>query len=195
MLKRIYLTSDKTNMTNSVRSPRTNLLFALFMIGCLLGAFFGSSYSSVNIFGLNLFETASADGNVFAQAFNFIRFHLFAILLGTSFLGILFVPALTLLKGFALSCASATIILSQPSGGIVMALIILGIPSIFSIPCFIAISDDALDRSIRLFSLLRGNYSAPLEKNGKKWLFILPAMIISVAVEMKLVPYLLTLLR
>lgn len=117
-----------------------------------------------------------------------------AFLLGTSFLGVFFIPLLALLNGFAFSCASATIISAYPSNGIIMSLIVLGLPALFSIPCFIALCDDGFFRSARLLSLQRGNCSALADKGDRRVLFCIPVLFAGAVIDMKLVPYLLTLL-
>ena len=195
MLKHGFISSDPGDAKSGNNQPRTILLLALFALGCVLGAYFGLNYSTASILGFDLSEFSSSDSSLFLHTFQIIRFHLLAILLGTSFLGMVFIPALSFVKGFALSCTSATIISSQPTNGIIMALIIIGVPSLFLIPSFIAISDDAFFRSGRIFSAVRKSYVPLAGKTHMQIFFAISALVIGVLIDMKLVPYLLSLLN
>lgn len=194
MLKHRFFTVTKNSLPNDSKAPRLFLILACFAVGCVLGAFFGSIFSTADFIGYELLPL-SDDSGFFNRTFRFVRFHLFAILLGTSFLGVFFIPVLTMLNGFLFSCASATIITAYPSGGIIMSLIILCVPSLFSIPCFIALCDDAFFRSARLLSLFRGRCPALGEKKDKSILFCLPVLAAGAVVDFELVPYLLTLIH
>ena len=87
---------------------------------------------------------------------HFIRFHLVVILLASSFLGIALLPLTSCLRGYALSCTAATIISADSKNGLIMALLTLGIPAIFSLPCFFVMSVDGYLSSKRIFTLARG---------------------------------------
>ena len=170
------------------------LLILSFSAGCLAGSLVGSFFkfdSSLNDFmGISSLESASAV-TVF---FHFARFHLVAFLLGSSFLGIALLPVLSCIRGYALSCTAASIISCYPSNGIIMAAIILGIPAIVSLPCFFTISIDGLMSSNRIFHLVRGNSAPRKDKLYTRSLACLPFLAIGTLIEIKLVPYLVSLL-
>ncbi len=170
------------------------LLILSFSAGCLAGSLVGSFLkfdSSLNDFlGITTLENSSAV-TVFLH---FSRFHLVAFLLGSSFLGIVFLPVLSCIRGYALSCTAATIISGYPNNGIIMAVIILGIPALISLPCFFTISIDGFMSSSRIFHLVRGNSAPRKDKLYARSLACLPFLAIGTLIEIKLVPFLVSLL-
>ena len=170
------------------------LLILSFLAGCLAGSLIGSLFefdSALNDFaGISALETTGAV-SVF---FRFIRFHLVAFLLGSSYFGIVLLPVLSCIRGYALSCTAATIISCYPQNGIIMAILILGIPAIISLPCFFTISIDGFSASARLFHLVRGNSAPAKDKLYARTLFCLPFLIGGSLIEFKLVPYMVSLL-
>lgn len=194
MLDNAILTSDPKPTLGYSPAPRAILIFACFTIGCVVGAFFGSGFSAAGVIDTYLLDTPLETGGLLLKSLRFVRFHLLVLFLATSFAGVALVPALALIKGFAFSCTSATIISAYPNNGIIMSLIILGLPSLFSVPSFICLCDFAFSRSARLLALTRGGYARKL-RDGKRMLLILPALAAGIIIEVYLVPRLLPLMQ
>ncbi len=170
------------------------LLMLSFLVGCMAGSliasFGGYDFVLSDFVGFNTLETA-AFGYVF---FYFIRFHLAALLLSSSYFGIALLPLLSALKGYALSCTAASIISCYSNNGGIMALVIVGIPALFSVSCFFIMAQDSLKYSRRLLSLVRG-VSCPLVSGlYLKTMACLPFLAAGTVIEMKLVPYLVSFL-
>ncbi|MEG0875786.1 MAG: hypothetical protein RSD32_01840 [Oscillospiraceae bacterium] len=172
------------------------LVFSLcFTVGCVLGCFVGSVSGSPE----NVFHFSGAPPLGLASFFLiFLRiswFHIFAAALGSSFLGIGFLPILAGVRGYALSLTAASIILSNQQQGIIMALILLAVPALLSLPCFFIISVDAFFSSRRLLELHRGRSSVPRGKLPIHCLICAPILILAALLQMKLIPYLISLLN
>lgn len=194
MLDKAILASDTKPTLGYSPAPRAILIFACFTTGCVVGAFLGSGFSAVGAIDSYLLDTPFESGGLLLRSLRFIRFHLLALFFATSFAGVVLVPALALIKGFAFSCASATIISAYPDNGIIMSLVILGLPSLFSVPSFICLCDFAFSRSARLLALTRGGY-ARKPRDGKRMLLVLPALAAGLIIEAYLVPRLLPLIQ
>lgn len=171
------------------------LLFILcFSVGCITGSLLASltPMNSVlsDFIGISRLESVGVP-YVF---FHFVRFHLVAFLLGSSIFGIILLPALSFLRGFALSCTAATIMSYFPNNGIIMALVILGFPSVISLYCFFIISVDGFMSSSRIFHLVRGASAPKKDKLYLRTLACLPLLALGTLIELKLVPYLVSLL-
>ena len=189
------LTLGKSRLTYQKDSKIYFILLILsFLIGCLAGSIVGSFFNSdspLNDFiGFSTLKTV----NVVTVFFHFTRFHLVAFLLASSFYGIALLPVLSCIRGYALSCTAASIISCYPNNGIIMALVILGIPAIISLPCFFTISIEGFMSSSRIFHLVRGNSAQRKDKIYTRALLCLPFLLIGTLIEFKLVPYLATLL-
>ncbi|MEG0035714.1 MAG: hypothetical protein RR743_03550 [Oscillospiraceae bacterium] len=170
-------------------------LFSLcFVGGCLIGGLMGAMFSSGSEFTQFTDSTALGGTNYLLIFYRLIRFQLIAILLGSSILGVAFLPLLCGARGYALSCAAATIISASPDKGIIMALIILGVPAIFSLPCFFAASVDAFFCSRKLCYLLRGACSPAPQRLLLRFLVYFSFTALAAFLEMQLVPYLVSLL-
>ena len=170
------------------------LLILSFSVGCLTGSIFGSFFgydSILNDFpGISVIGTSSPI-NIF---FNFSRFHLVAFLLGSSFLGLALLPVLSCIRGYALSCTAASIISCYPGKGAIMAAVILGIPAVFSLPCFFIVSIEGYMSSARIFHLVRGSSAPRKDKLYTRFLACLPILAVGTLIEIKVVPYLVSLL-
>lgn len=170
------------------------LISAFFFIGCVFGALVGTVDHEF-FTRLGLTESLTFSGtSIYKALLLFFGFHISALLLGTSYLGLVTIPLLTSLNGFAVSCASATIISTNGSQGVVMALLIVGLPAILSVPCYFALSATAFIRSGRLARLSRGDFSGAAPQRSPGLWFCLPVLAAGFIAEMFLVPYLLKLL-
>ncbi len=171
------------------------LLILCFFIGCVGGSLLGSFFQ---------FEFFLRDSFVFGETaapgismgfLYFIRFQLLAVILGSSYYGLALFPALSFFRGYALSCTAASIIAAYPANGVILAAVAAGLPALFSLPCFFAISIAGYNSSLRILRLVRGQ---PSPKKGRLFLLVLtclPVLAAGTLIEIKLVPYLASLFK
>lgn len=194
----MQLTSSQNILAGKNRNREGGIrliLFSLcFLAGCLLGSAFGSrsEWLSPAADGY-LFSNPDEFGTVFSALWC-IRFQLLAFLLGTSFLGTFFLPVLIVFRAFLLSCASYDIITEYTQNGVIMALIIICLPALISVTCFMVISSEAFSSSLSLMRLTCGDYRRARGNRCKYFLFCLPFMAVGIILEIRIVPYLVTLL-
>jgi len=161
-----------------------------FLVGSVFGSIFAQTISGA-LFLPDAYISEKYNEIGFAVSFViFIGFHFISFLMGTSFLGVTLIPLLTVFRGFFLSFASASIIMAYPSDGIIMALIKIGIPAAFSIPCFFAISSEAFISSRSLLRMCSGAFCR-CKLSYRRALFCFPFLILGALVETKLIPYIL----
>lgn len=178
------------------RERKTHLLLFLiiFLVGILTGAFFNGQCSSLlPLADGYIFERFSEFGPV-QTLFWCYRFHLIAFFIGTSFLGVFFIPLLVFFRAFLLALASTFIISYYPDNAIIMTIVTVGLPAFISVPCFMLVSSESLSSSLCLLRLQSGNYSHSRLWRCKYFFICLPIMAICIIVETKLVPYLALLL-
>ena len=170
------------------------LLIISFLVGCFISSVFSFTFSASTYFGELYGLSALRTSGAVTVIFRAIVFHLVAFFLGTSFFGLAFIPVLSFTRGFALSCAVASIISVYPDGGIIMAAIAIGIPAIISLPCFFVISIESFFSSGRIFRLVRGSSSPRRDLLFARSLECLPFIAAGILIEIKLVPFLVSLL-
>jgi len=170
------------------------LLILGFSIGCFIGSLVGPSltYDSwlSDFLGLSKLQNMG----IVSAFFHFSRFHLVALLLGSSFLGIVLIPALSCIRGYILSFTAASIISAYPQNGLIMAAVILGIPALISLPCYFLLSIEGFRTATRIFHLVRGNSAPRKDRLLSCSLACLPFLAAGTLAELKLVPYLVSLL-
>ncbi|NLV86959.1 MAG: hypothetical protein GX025_07055 [Clostridiales bacterium] len=170
------------------------LVSLCFVLGAILGCLVGTSFpdSAKAAGGLLDFNFL---GMGFVSGFlGFAMFSLLAVFLGSSYLGVAFLPLLTGARGYILSCSSASIISSSGDGGLITALIVLGIPAFISLPCFFTVVVDAAISSRRLGEITRGRYAPQKNKLMLHFFLSVPFLVLGTLLEMKLVPYLVSIL-
>lgn len=170
------------------------VLILCFSAGCIAGSVLGSFFEFGSFLNDYLGATVIGSQSPVSLFFNYSRFQLFAFLFGTSFLGLALLPALSCIRGYALSCTAASIISAYPDNGIIMAAVILGIPAILSLACFFVISIEGFKSSERIFHLVRGNSAPRKDKLYARFLACVPFLAIGTLIEIKFVPYLVSLL-
>lgn len=171
------------------------LLSLSFFLGCIAGSLIGSFHDFDAALSDFIGFSALESSDFFYVFFNYSRFHIAAFLLGTSFFGVIFLPILCCVRGYALSCTAATIISCYPGNGIVMALVILGVPAVLSLPCFFIMSLDGFFNSRRILNLVRGNSAPRVDNIYIRTIACLPVLAAGTIIEMKLIPYLVSLLK
>ena len=104
-----------------------------------------------------------------------LRFFLLLFLLGTSWLGVVFIPAASLLRGAVLGSGVAALYAAYSYRGLLDALIIYGAPALWSLPCFLITAGDAFSAS-RALASMRFGVSAPADRAAalRRVLLILP---------------------
>lgn len=171
------------------------LICVCFALGCMLGAFFAGDISlgERNSF---MFPDLLRDGSgAFLEVLRFIRFHAAALLLGTSLTGVFLIPLLAAARGFVFSCASAAVIGSGAGNGIMASLVSLGLPALFSIPCFIVVCEYAVGRSKRLIALSNGRAPRYFEFRSGTLILTIPVLIIGALIDIYLVPALILMIN
>ena len=164
-------------------------IFSLFfLLGSIVGGFMGSLFEQNGML-VGFSGTAELGNSNFILIFlRFIRFHALAVFLGSSSFGIVLLPVLIALKGYSISCTAAVIMSAYPDNGIIMALVILGIPSLFSLPCCFLISVESFFSSRKIFDLLRGSSAALRNRLTGLAILCLPVLLTGALMEMILVP-------
>lgn len=165
-----------------------------FVLGAILGCLIGTSFPDSAKAAGNLIDFSLLGKGFISGFLGFALFSFVAVFLGSSYLGLAFLPLLTGARGYILSCSAASIISSSGDSGLVMALILLGIPALISLPCFFLVAVDAAISSRRLGEISRGGYAPPKNKLMLHFFMTLPFLALGTLLEMKLVPYLVSIL-
>ena len=110
------------------------ILAAAFLAGAAAGAFAGSGELPAGE------SIMPGDGSIYGYdtyaglLFSCARYHLLVLLFSTSLLGVLLIPAALAFRGFSLACSAAWLASAYPDTGAVLALIVLGLPALFTVP-------------------------------------------------------------
>ncbi len=116
---------------------------AMFLCGCVIGTFSaglvgdGTKLNAI----LSDYIASYINGSVpspdfITSVFDAFKYHLAAIFLGLSVLGVIFVPLLSAVRGFMLSYAVSAIVRLLGGKGVWLALSVFGIHTLLTIPCF-----------------------------------------------------------
>ena len=128
------------------------------LVGIVLGSLIGQ-FSSAPSELVSLSDFREVDAPAFEtllEIWRCVRFPLAAVLLSTSFLGIVLIPALSAYRGFLLGCSVAAAFQSRLFQGLLLSALTIGVPGILGLPAFLfAASDsacvsDALLRFVRM---------------------------------------------
>jgi hypothetical protein len=165
-----------------------------FSAGCLIGSLVGPRLGLAPVLSDYWDSSSPAARNFLLRLIHFSAFHLVAVFLGSSFLGAVLLPFLGGLRAFVLSCTAASIISAHPDGGLIMAVAALGLPALISLPCFFLISLEAYRSSARIFRLIRGGLAPRKGRLVGRCLSCLPFLAAGTLIELKLIPYLLSML-
>ena len=120
-----------------------------FLVGAVAGTLIGTLSETGDLSELmTQLSTEAGDLKGFLHAlWDATWFHLLVLLAGTSLLGVLFVPVLSIARGYLLSCTAAAVLHNYPWKAV---LVLLGIPALLEIPCFLVLAADAIRTSRRL---------------------------------------------
>lgn len=99
---------------------------------------------------------SGSQGSLLTAYWKCSRYHIFTALLSTSFLGVGAIPVILGYRGFTMCCTSAILILDYNIRGAILSAVILGLPSLFSIPCLLLIASDSMHASAELLTMRFG---------------------------------------
>ena len=123
------------------------------------------------------------------------RYHILSAVASTSYLGLAAIPALMCCRGFTLCCTSAALIIDYGSRGALVSSLILGLPSLVTLPCLFAVAADSLTASADIFSLRFGLRQKTVPRSGLRRLMICLGAILPVTLfDCKIAPMLAALL-
>lgn len=174
----------------------------------LSGAFIGSFAAGLIDGGSGLYEYISAyvalarEGSASAPDFLSVlwsscRYHLAAVCLGFSVLGVIGIPFLLGVRGFFLSFSAAVFIRIMGSGGLLLAFGIFGITAFFTLPCLFILATQAFSSSYILLGIaLNRTGSVPVYTSGyfKRCGICFLALLFSAVIETFITPILVTFL-
>lgn len=195
MIEYPTLKADRKASSPYGRPSRGILISACFAVGCVLGAFFAGDVLKDGAGELLLLDLPVENAGAFLKTMRFLGFHFLALFFGTSLTGVFFIPLISMARGFAFSCASASIIADGAGGGIIMSLVAVGLPALFSVPCFILICEYASSRSKRLIELTKGRGPGRFDSGGGAFILTIPVLIIGALIDICLVPRLILLIN
>ena len=119
------------------------------------------------------------------------RYHILVALLSTSYIGAAVIPAVLGYRGFALTCASAAVMIDYPASGAALSAIVLGIPALITVPGLLVLAGDSINASSRLFSLRFGlRQRAASSAAARRALICMGSLIPAAILETTLLPWL-----
>ena len=142
----------KANCCSSAPVSREDRLLALFII-YVFGVFFGCMACSL------FFHEQWLLVNPFRRLIGEASFLLALLFFSTSYLGIIFVPAIVASRGFLFSAFLSSAYAFTESSAFFTALICEAVPSLIAAPCFLLLADDCLNLSGNLLFLRIGSLS------------------------------------
>lgn len=166
-----------------------SLLLLCFSLGCLVSSLFGDVFfSAVPFF--------SGDGMLTGNfVFSSFVFLVVAIFLATTFLGYILLPILSFFRGYLLSFTAATIIAGYQNSGVVMALTVIGIPALLTVPCYFVLASECFLYSRSQLMMVR---NTPCAYKSRLCLYSALCLVLTAAaalLEVYLLPYLLSLMK
>lgn len=162
---------------------------AFFLAGAFAGAFAGSSALPAGE------EILPGDGSIYGYGtfagllLSCSKYHLAVLIFSTSLLGVLFIPAVLAFRGFALACSTAWLASVYPERGAALALIILGLPSLLTVPALFVTAQWGELFALRLLSFFTHRpLSAPPPRRDNRVLAVVLLLFGAAAMELFVVP-------
>ena len=123
-----------------------------FLLGTVCGSVVGSfgMQQTTDAVSTDLASLLSVNSAASSVAWHSVQFLTASLLLATSILGVLLLPALAAVRAYMLSCAVAAMLRIPSDSSVLFALVLLGIPAFLSLPAFLLLTQDALAFSRRL---------------------------------------------
>ena len=172
------------------------LMLFLFTLGVLAGSVAGTYFTADGFASAYAEAREYVASEVLSASFlsalwNAARLFLVLFLAASSWLGVLFVPAAVLLRGYLLSCSIAVLYVSYGWSGLLCAFLVGGLPALFLVPAFLAAACDAyfaarflLERRFGLTPVLPGR-----RRSGKRVLVIALLVIAEALYSFYLLPH------
>lgn len=165
------------------------IIAAFFVAGAVAGALAGSEQLPAG-------ETLlTEDGSVYGRdtfpglLFDCARYHLLVLLFSTSLIGVLLIPATLAFRGFTLACSAAYLIAAYPEQGVGLALTVLGLPALLTVPSLFVTAHAGALFSSRLLAAFTRRPLPMLRQGGDGRALAVAAMLAAAAgVEYFLVP-------
>ncbi len=128
---------------------------AFFFLGTLIGVVSASNIPAeqsalIKGFFYSVQSGVFDSGGLLDSLAKAFLFHTIAVLLGFSAIGFIFLPLLSLVRGFFLTFAAAAIIAALGKSGFAVAIALLGLPSLIMLPCFFILCLQAFAASYSL---------------------------------------------
>lgn len=160
-LKRMKHSYRRTHRSGFGRGdPRLVLSLAVmasgYLIGCFLGARFGI-LSSLPASAVAILTESSSSDPSFLSVFGSYGFYgVLFLLLSTTYIGFLFVPAVLALKGFFTGAMYLAFVQSGAPNAFLLAGISLCLPGIFVLPALLLLGNMCMALSFQLLCRMRG---------------------------------------
>lgn len=165
-----------------LRFPGYALPAVALCVGILTAAIVISKTPENTIKGFgDIIILSGSNTSVLSAYWKCSRYHIFAALLSTSFLGVLTIPVLLGYRGFTLCCTSAALILNYTDNGAMLSAIMLGVPSLISVPCLLLIASDSMRSSAELITARFGLHQRYPSRYSPRCIFLCLGALIPVA--------------
>ncbi len=158
MNRRLFLISLNDTKTNYLGLLTCG---ALFLCGCIIGtvsAGFVNDGTKLNDYITNylsfFLSGSSTKPSLFSAMADNFKYHLLAVFLGFSVLGVVCIPVVSAVRGFFLSFSISAIIRLLGSKGIFLALSMFGLNTLITLPCFFILSVSAFSASLYVLRLV-----------------------------------------
>ena len=169
------------------------LLALLFLAGALAGHLYAGTCGEEAQGALDqyltdycaVYDTGSAAASLLSCVVMYFGYGLALFLLGFSSAGVALIPALSGLFGFLTMYTVSCFVRGYGRSGVLLAMGVLLVRLVFTLPCFLALAGAAWPLSIELFTLSfgRGKRSAPVLYGSRYFLlFVLCAVILAAGV-------------
>ena len=169
------------------------LLALLFLAGALAGPLYAGTCGEEAQGALDqyltdycaVYDTGSAAASLLSCVVMYFGYGLALFLLGFSSAGVALIPALSGLFGFLTMYTVSCFVRCYGRSGVLLAMGVLLVRLVFTLPCFLALAGAAWPLSIELFTLSfgRGKRSAPVLYGSRYFLlFVLCAVILAAGV-------------
>ena len=111
------------------------------LFGCLIGTFSSAPQVITALFEVREIEPGLL--GILQRLWHCVRFPAFALMISTSFLGVVLIPSLSCFRGFLLGCSVAAAFQSGHINGLLISALTVGIPALFDLPAFMIAATDS----------------------------------------------------
>lgn len=137
---------------------------AMFLCGCIIGtvsAGFVSDGESLRQYISSYVAQVSGETlgkpEFLSALFGACKYHLIAIFLGFSILGVICIPLLSAIRGFFLCFSISAFVRLFGSSGILLALSVFGTGTLITVPCYFILAVSSFSASLYLFRMILAN--------------------------------------